>query len=180
MRAIPAPAARLAAVAVVDLALRDLLEGDREVVLRRRLDHRRRELLERALAQVVGVGVDLPRPLGGDDDARVRRVDVLEQAIDAGGDQDRLFSFEGGGAAHMLAAPYFLKVTFTVRVGPSPVSSRTVTRTSPLTFCFSLTSALPRALSGTLNESEAPGASVRARAPSLTTRLETSVRSVAV
>src|SRR5207237_194697 len=50
---------------------------------RRRVDHRRRELVERAFAEVVVVAVDLARPLGGDDDAGVVRVDVLEQAVDA-------------------------------------------------------------------------------------------------
>ena len=73
-----------AAVAVLELAARHLLERDREVVLRPRVDHRRRELLERALAEVVVVRVDLPGALGGHDDARVGRVDVLHQAVDAG------------------------------------------------------------------------------------------------
>ena len=66
-----APRRALYAVAVLDLALGDFLEGDREVVLRARVDHRRRELLERALAEVVVVRVDLARALGGDDHARV-------------------------------------------------------------------------------------------------------------
>src|SRR3954453_22017247 len=77
---------RSAAVAVLDLARRDLFEGDRQVVLGGGVDHRRRELLERALAEVVVVGVDLTGALGGDDHARIRRVDVLQEAVDAGGD----------------------------------------------------------------------------------------------
>src|SRR5918911_2054854 len=76
----------LAAVAVLDLALGDLLEGDGQVVLGGGVDHRRGELLERALAEVVVVGVDLTGALGRDDHARVGRVDVLEEAVDAGGD----------------------------------------------------------------------------------------------
>src|SRR5919197_2918452 len=76
----------LAAVAVGDLPVRDFLERDGQVVLGRGVDHRGRELLERALAEVVVVAVDLTRPLGGDDHARVRRVDVLQQAVNAGRD----------------------------------------------------------------------------------------------
>src|SRR5215217_7570379 len=74
----------VAAVAVLDLAARDLFEGDGQVVLRAGVHHRRRELLEGPLAEVVVVGVDLPRPLGGDDHACVWGVDVLQQAVDAG------------------------------------------------------------------------------------------------
>src|SRR5215218_6969450 len=81
------------AVLVLDLARGELFERDREVVLRAGLDHRRRELVERALAEVVVVRVDLPRALGGDDDAGVVRVDVRQQAIDAGRDQDRPFTW---------------------------------------------------------------------------------------
>src|SRR3954462_3959389 len=68
-------------IAVGDLAARDLFEGDRQVVLRDRVDHRGRELLEGPLAEVVVVAVDLPRALGGDDHARVRRVDVFKEAV---------------------------------------------------------------------------------------------------
>src|SRR5688572_15548170 len=73
----------LRAVAVLQLAVRRLLEGDRQVVLRPGVDHRGRELLEGALAEVVVVAVDLTRALGGDDHAGVGGVDVLEQAVDA-------------------------------------------------------------------------------------------------
>src|SRR6478672_9691749 len=74
------------AVVVLDLARRDFLEGDRQVVLRAGLDHRGRELVERPLAEVVVVAVDLAGALGGDDHGRVVRVDVLEQLVDARGD----------------------------------------------------------------------------------------------
>ena len=57
----------------LDLALCDLLEGDRQVVLRARLHERRREVVERALAELVVVVVDLARALRGDDDQRVAR-----------------------------------------------------------------------------------------------------------
>src|SRR3954464_101470 len=79
----------LLAVVVDDLALGGLLEGHRQVVLRARLDQGRRELVERALPQLVVVVVDLPRALGGDDDQRVARVDLVHQLIDAGVDHCR-------------------------------------------------------------------------------------------
>src|SRR3954471_10247118 len=71
------------AVLVLDLARGDFLERDRQVVLGAALDHRRRELVERALAQVVVVAVDLPRPLGGDQHGGVVGVDMLEERVDA-------------------------------------------------------------------------------------------------
>src|SRR5215813_15351725 len=73
----------LPAVVVRDLALGDLLEGKRQVVLRAGLDERRRELVEGALAELVVVVVDLPRALGGDDHERVARVDLVHQLVDA-------------------------------------------------------------------------------------------------
>src|SRR5580765_6183783 len=80
---------RALGVLVDDLALGSLLEGHRQVVLRARLDQGRRELVERALPQLVVVVVDLPRALGGDDDQRVARVDLVQQLIDAGVDHCR-------------------------------------------------------------------------------------------
>src|SRR3712207_3459014 len=74
---------RLLPVLVLDLAGGDFLERDREVVLRAGLDHRRRELVERPLAEVVVVRVDLPRALGGDENGRVVGVDVLEELVEA-------------------------------------------------------------------------------------------------
>src|SRR3954462_12538564 len=68
-------------VAVRDLPGRDLFQRDGQVVLGDGVDHRRRELLEGPLAEVVVVAVDLPRALGGDDHAGVRGVDVLEKAV---------------------------------------------------------------------------------------------------
>src|SRR6059058_2567558 len=79
-------AMRVLAVLVLDLARGDFLEGDRQVVLGDGLDHRRRKLVERPLAQVVVVRVDLARALGGDEDRRVVGVDVVEQLVDAGTD----------------------------------------------------------------------------------------------
>src|SRR4051794_33111667 len=73
-------------VAVLDLALGDFLQGDRQVVLGDGLHHRGRVLLEGPLAEVVVVRVDLAGALGGHDHARVVGVDVLEQSIDAGRD----------------------------------------------------------------------------------------------
>src|SRR5436190_21820678 len=88
MRAMRAPwrrrrAAPALAVVVLDLARGDFLERDRQVVLGAGFDHRRRELVERALAEVVVVAVDLPGALGGDDDGRVVRVHVLQQLVDS-------------------------------------------------------------------------------------------------
>src|SRR5690242_20784505 len=74
----------LSAIPVRDLARGDFLERDRQVVLGGGVDHRRRELLEGALAEVVVVAVDLTRALGGDDHAGVRRVDVFQQTVYAG------------------------------------------------------------------------------------------------
>src|SRR3954453_14852035 len=71
------------AVLVLDLAGRDFLEGDREVVLGAGVDHRGRELVERPLAEVVVVRVDLARALGRDENGGVVGVDVLEEAVDA-------------------------------------------------------------------------------------------------
>src|SRR5215210_5969434 len=84
-----ATSAGLAAVAVADLARRDLVERDLQVVLRGRLDHGRDVLLECALAEALVVRVDLARPLGGDKDGGVVRVDaaVHEQLVEAGLDQ---------------------------------------------------------------------------------------------
>src|SRR3954453_1399611 len=91
-----APALRPAglAVLVLDLARGDFLERDRQVVLRAALDHRRRELVERALPQVVVVAVDLPRPLGGDQHGGVVGVDMLQERVDARVDH----AFEGTSA----------------------------------------------------------------------------------
>src|ERR1700710_1226127 len=84
----------LLAVVVLDLARGDFLERDREVVLRTALDHRRRELVEGALAKVVVVAVDLTRPLGRDQHGGVVGVDVLEERVDARVDH----AFEGTSA----------------------------------------------------------------------------------
>src|SRR5690242_17101816 len=91
------------AVVVLDLARGDFLERDRQVVLRAALDHRRRELVERALAQVVVVAVDLTRPLGRDEHGGVVGVDVLQERVDARVDH----SFEGtsAGGLHPGAPP---------------------------------------------------------------------------
>src|SRR3954471_18124120 len=82
------------AVLVLDLARGDFLERDRQVVLGAALDHRRRELVERALAQVVVVAVDLTRPLGRDQHGGVIGVDMLKERVDARVDH----AFEGTSA----------------------------------------------------------------------------------
>src|SRR6478736_946319 len=69
-------------VGVLDLALGDLLEGHRQVVLRARLDERR-QLFEGAFAELVVVVVDLPGTLGRHDHERVAAVHVAEQLVDA-------------------------------------------------------------------------------------------------
>src|SRR3990172_8412122 len=66
----------------VDLALGDLLEGDRErLVAQTRLDERRHEL-GTALAELVVVGVDLPRALGRECHQRVLGVDLRKEVVD--------------------------------------------------------------------------------------------------
>ena len=72
------------AYSYVQHALRDLLHGHREVVLRAGLDERRRIVVEGALAELVVVVVDLPGTLRGHDDQRIARVNVLEQIVYAG------------------------------------------------------------------------------------------------
>src|SRR2546421_13016656 len=89
MRAIGRRSPGLAPVAVRQLVGGDLFERDLEVVLRAGLNHRRRVLVERALAEVVVVGVDLARALGGDEDARIMRVDALQQGAETRLDHSR-------------------------------------------------------------------------------------------
>src|SRR3954463_977604 len=79
----------LLAVVVDDLALGGLLEGHRQVVLRARLDQRRRELVERPLTELVVVVVDLARALRRDDHECVTRVDLVQELVDAGMDHGR-------------------------------------------------------------------------------------------
>src|SRR3954463_7672100 len=74
------------AVLVLDLARGDFLEGDRQVVLARRLDHRGRELVEGPLTEVVVVRVDLAGALGGDDPGGVVRGALVKQLVEAGAD----------------------------------------------------------------------------------------------
>src|ERR1700756_3025204 len=73
-------------IGVLDLALRNLFERHRQVVLRTRLDERGQELVERAFAELVVVVVDLPGALRGHDHERVARVHVVQQSVDAGMD----------------------------------------------------------------------------------------------
>src|SRR5580658_8207873 len=84
-------------VVELQLALGDFLEGDREVVLRTRVDHRWRELVERPLTEIVVIRVDLTGALGGHDHARVVGVHVLDELVDAGRDQEFLRPSRFGG-----------------------------------------------------------------------------------
>src|SRR5215218_4509743 len=111
------PGRCLVAVAVLDLALRYLVERDSEVVLRPRLDHRRRVLVESSLAEVVVVAVDLPCALSGDEHTCVMRVDMLEQRVQAGVDHVSVLTW----GSHMVAA---------MRISSCAASS-----TSSLTIC---------------------------------------------
>src|SRR5918994_2718947 len=66
-----------------NLALGDLFEGHREVVLGARLYERRREIVEGALAELVVVVVDLAGPLGTRDHQAVARLTgVFQELID--------------------------------------------------------------------------------------------------
>src|SRR6185295_10296013 len=76
-------------IGVLDLALSNLFERHRQIVLRARLDERGQELVERAFAELVVIVVDLPGALRGHDHERVARVHVLQQVVDAGFDHRR-------------------------------------------------------------------------------------------
>src|SRR6478672_7745754 len=77
----PAPTP-LGAVLELELALGELLEGDREVVLAALgVHHRRRVLAEVPLTEVVVVAVDLTGALGSDDDRRIVRVGLRQQPV---------------------------------------------------------------------------------------------------
>src|SRR5436305_11203259 len=78
----------LGPVPVLQLARGNLFERDLQVVLRARLDHRRRVLVERSLTEVVVVRVDLAGALGGHQDTRVMRVDALEKRVESGLDHE--------------------------------------------------------------------------------------------
>src|SRR3954465_7344160 len=74
---------------VGDLALGDLLEGDRQrLVAQTGLDERRHELAA-AFAELAVVRVDLSRALRGHDHERVLRVDGGEQIVDLGFDHEK-------------------------------------------------------------------------------------------
>src|SRR6188508_3038608 len=77
------PAPGLLGIRVLDHALGCLLHGHGQVVLRARLDERRRKVLVGALTELLVVVVDLASPLGRDDDERVARVDVVQELIEA-------------------------------------------------------------------------------------------------
>src|SRR5262245_15030584 len=74
-----------------DLPVRDFLHGHREVVLRAGLDQRGRCFLETdALTELVVVVVDLPGPLGGNENERVAgSVDLVEQIVETWVDHGR-------------------------------------------------------------------------------------------
>src|SRR3954447_2591507 len=109
------------AVLVLDLARGDFLERDRQVVLRAALDHRRRKLVERALAQVVVVAVDLTRPLGRDKHGGVVGVDMLEERVDARVDH----AFEGTSGRGLRPADQASRsASRTIAVSSSTASSR--------------------------------------------------------
>src|SRR4051812_25471156 len=80
---------RLLLVVVGEHALRNLFHGHGEVVLRARLDQRRRIVVEGAFAELMVVVVDLPGPLRGNDDQRIARVHVLKKVVDARMDHGR-------------------------------------------------------------------------------------------
>src|SRR3954452_15038258 len=118
-----APALRPAglAVLVLDLARGDFLERDRQVVLGAALDHRRRDLVERALAQVVVVAVDLTRPLGRDKHGGVVGVDMLEERVDARVDHSSEGTSARGADPAGQASP---SAPRTIAVSSSTASSR--------------------------------------------------------
>src|SRR3954454_15017706 len=126
----------LPAVAVLDLVGGDLLERDLEVVLRLGVHHRRRVLVERPLAEVVVVRVDLTRPLGRHEHARVVRVDAVQQLIQAGLDHSVAPSEGSAVRPSMVAARSSSSCTARSR------SSFTITR---LNSCRAASSSFARA-----------------------------------
>jgi len=67
-----------------DLPLGDLLQGHRQGLVGEATGlHQRRNELAAALAQLAVVGVDLPGPLGGQDDQRVLGIDGGQQVVAA-------------------------------------------------------------------------------------------------
>src|SRR6478752_246343 len=86
MRAIgadPPGTSRSGPVLVANLALRELLEGDREVVARRRIHHRRRELLIAALAERAVIAVQLTSALGRDEHGGKVGIGAIEKLVNA-------------------------------------------------------------------------------------------------
>src|SRR5919108_337689 len=82
-RATQAPRARALLGADGDLALGDLLESHRQVVLRARLDERGWEVVEGPFAELMVVVVDLPGTLRPRDHERISRAGgVLEQIVE--------------------------------------------------------------------------------------------------
>src|SRR5256885_1420968 len=87
MRAIaadPCPAPGSGAVVVVDLARGELLERDRQVVARGRVDHGRRELLVAALAERAVVAVELAGALGRNQNGGVVGIGSVEKLVNPG------------------------------------------------------------------------------------------------
>src|SRR5512132_1671215 len=76
-----ATGASLPLVLVLDLALGNLFEGDREVVLRAGLHERRREVLEGAFAELVVVVVDLAGALRRNEHEAVAVGNVGQQVV---------------------------------------------------------------------------------------------------
>src|SRR4029453_15812915 len=89
-------------VVVLDLALGDFLEGDRQVVLRARLDERRGKVLERPLTELVVVVVDLPGALRRDEHEAVAVGHVHEQLVDAWVNHPPNTSYASSGGAAPL------------------------------------------------------------------------------
>src|SRR5947208_3977191 len=75
------PVSPLGAVVVLELSAGELLEGNREVVARLSVDHRRCVLLVAALAKGAVVAVELPRPLRRDENGGVVGIGALEELV---------------------------------------------------------------------------------------------------
>jgi hypothetical protein len=86
-------------VLVVEQAVVDLAQRDRQRLLLHAGLDQRADVLEQALAELGVVGVDLARALGGVDDQAVLGVGAVEQLVDRGvGDADRVRD----GAGHRV------------------------------------------------------------------------------
>src|SRR6185312_8210125 len=149
----------------LELPLRDLVERHRQEVLRARLDERRREALEAALAELVVVVVDLARAPRGGDHERVLAVHLLQQVVDLGMDHacssafiaDRISSARSAAARSTSSLMIVWSNSGLALISSAAIRSRSATSVS--VFCRRPRSLASRSsiVGGATNTSTAPG-----------------------